>query len=83
MRKFIALALIAATLLEPIAAHAAAALPRRAGATGGGDDDLLRRVERDLYRLTRDLASNLKQIEKQRKPFPASAPAIPSQPGQP
>lgn len=84
MRKLASSMLIAAALGSgpAMAASACGGCGLNKGAAGANPvdvDDLLRRVERDLDRLTRELGRDVAQIERSRQPAPAGVTA-PSQP---
>ncbi|WP_291850457.1 hypothetical protein [Bradyrhizobium sp.] len=73
MRRLVLSMLIAAVVVP--APAMAAALGKNPGASPAAAevDDLLRRIERDLDRLTRGLNSDVAHIEKKRRP--AATPA--------
>jgi hypothetical protein len=72
MRKLV-LSMLIVTALTPAPVMAAAAVNKPPGAVPAAADDLIRRIERDLDRLTRGLNSDVAHIEKKRQPTVAPA----------
>jgi len=80
MRRIVLSVVIAAVALGQVPAMAASLKKGGGGArdAGGVDtDDLVRRIERDLDRLTRGLELDLRRIERLPQTTPAATPGAP------
>jgi hypothetical protein len=78
MRRLVLSMLIAAVVIPaPAMAAALGKNPGASPAAAAEVDDLLRRIERDLDRLTRGLNSDVAHIEKKRQPAATPAPGSP------